>query len=224
MDLWKHHRKNVSAADAVYTTLREAILRGVIQAGDRLGEIQFAKVFRTSRTPAREALLRLESEGLATRVGSRGLTVGHLAPKQILDVYPVRELLYGLAARLAAQSLLPAELAQLVWMNEAMRAAVERGDYSELFRLNLEFHEAICVASRNNLLLQFTRHIHDWSRRFRETTVSFPGRGTETLKEHEALLKALDNHDPAEADRLAREHVRLALQARVRMLQSSDHW
>src|SRR5580658_9621148 len=140
-DLWKQYRDHHNAAEAVHMTLREAILHGVLRAGQPLGEIQLAEIFGRSRTPVREAVLKLESEGLAARVPRRGLMVAQITREEVLEVYAVREMLDGLSARLAAMGILPTELDRLVWLNERIRVAAAAGESKAMIQLNIEFHE-----------------------------------------------------------------------------------
>ncbi len=217
--VWKRFEKDPVASDAIYATLRSAILTGVLPAGERLAELQLAALFNRSRTPIREAILRLESERLAERSTRRGFVVGGIGREEILEVYAVREVLDGLSARLAAQGCLPAELEHLAWLNGRLKKAAQEKDHLLMVELNLEFHEAVGRASRNSLLLQFIRQIHDWARRFRDTTLSYPGRADEAAKEHDALLAALTQRDPEEAERIARAHMARATQVRVAMQQ-----
>jgi DNA-binding GntR family transcriptional regulator len=220
-EIWKKHRDHYNAAEAVYTTLREAILHGALPAGHLLGEIQLSEVFGRSRTPIREAILKLESERLAKRVSRRGLAVAQISREEILEVYAVRQMLDGFSARLAALAITPSEIERLGWLNERLRAAATAGDARAMIEVNIEFHELVCQASRNSLLLEFVKQIHEWVRRFPDTTMSEPGRGLEAVAEHEALLKALGERDPDTAERIARDHMGRARQLRVHMLQTA---
>jgi DNA-binding GntR family transcriptional regulator len=220
--LWRKYENEPVASDAIYATLREAILGGILPAGERLAELQLAAHFNRSRTPVREAIVRLESERLAERSARRGFVVGGISREEILEVYAVREVIDGLAARLAAQGCLPAELDHLVWLNRRLRKAGDQRDYRLMVELNIEFHEGVARASRNGLLLQFTRQIHDWVRRFTDTTFSYRGRAAEAVKEHDALLDALARRDPDAAERIARAHMTKATAVRIAMLQSAS--
>jgi DNA-binding GntR family transcriptional regulator len=220
-EFWKRYRGHHNAAEAVHMTLREAILHGVLPAGHALGEIQLAGVFGRSRTPIREAILKLESEGLAARFPRRGLVVAQITREEVLEVYAVREVLDGLSARLAALGTLPTELDRLVWLNDRLRAAADHGDANGMIQLNIEFHEAIGQSSRNSLLQEFMRRIHEWVRRFEDTTMSFPGRGLEAVAEHETLIDAIRAHDAEAAERIARAHMNRARQIRINMIQSA---
>jgi DNA-binding GntR family transcriptional regulator len=221
--LWKRSEDEPVAAEAIYATLREAILSGILVPGERLGEVHLASLFKRSRTPVREAILRLESERLTERSSRRGFIVGRITREEVLEVYAVRTAMDGLAARLAALGILPAEVEHLRWLNDRIREAAGQRDYRRMLNLNIDLHEGICRAGRNSLLLQFMRQIHDWVRRFPDTTFSYPGRSATAVAEHEALLDALERHDPEEAERVARAHMERAMQVRVAMLQSGNH-
>jgi DNA-binding GntR family transcriptional regulator len=219
-ELWRRFRGHHNAAEAVHMTLREAILHGVLPAGQQLGEIRLASIFGRSRTPVREAILRLEAEGLAARTARSGLVVAQITREEVLEVYAVREMLDGLSARLAAQGLLPNELDHIVWINDRLRMAAEQGDAKAMIDLNIEFHEAICRGSRNTLLQEFMQRIHAWVRRFENTTMSYGGRGLEAVAEHEVLIDALRSRNPEDAERIARQHMSRALQIRIAMMQA----
>jgi DNA-binding GntR family transcriptional regulator len=210
------------ATDAIYHTLRTAILTGVLPPGERLGEVPLGALFGRSRTPVREAILRLESERLAERAARRGFIVARIAREEVLEVYAIRTVLDGLAARLAAHAILPGEIAHLHWLNDRMREAADRRDFRQLAALNIDFHEEVCRAGRNALLQQFVRQIHDWVRRFPDTTLGVSGRAASAVAEHAALIDALERRDPDEAERSAREHMARALQVRIGMLQDGD--
>jgi DNA-binding GntR family transcriptional regulator len=217
--LWKRAANEAVAAEAIYTTLREAILSGVLAPGDRLGEEQLARLFKRSRTPVREAIFRLESERLTQRATRRGFVVGGMTHEQVLDVYAVRATLDGLAARLAAHAMLPVEIDRLRWLNAEMRHAAECEQYVAILNLNIQFHEAICRASRNSVVVQFMGQIHDWVRRFPETTLSYPTRAFEAIDEHDRLIDAFSRRAPEEAEHIALAHMEKALHVRVAMLQ-----
>ena len=219
--IWKRQQHIQSTSEAIYVTLRRAIVEGALPAGERLAENHLAAVFRRSRTPIREAILRLESERLAEHLPRQGLVVASIGREEILQIYAVRAELDGMAARLAAEGMMGTEFDHLVWLNDRVRQAAQQGDYDNVLNLSLEFHEGICRAGRNALLLHFMQQIHDMVRRFQRTTLTHPGRSTEAVEEHDAVLDAIKRRDPETADRLARDHIIRAMQLRIAMQQSS---
>lgn len=216
--LWRAQPVSGATSDMVYAVLHEAILSGMLSPGQRLAEVAFASLFNVSRTPVREALVRLEMTGLAHRVPRRGLVVGQITPQEIVEVYVVRETIDGLAAALAAQFATPGDIAHLASINGEFARAAERGDTSEMARLNLEFHTAIAAAARNSLLVQFLEHIHHLVRRFPGTTFQHRGRATVAIEEHEQLIAAIRAGDAERARRIASESMAKARQIRIAML------
>ena len=209
-----------AAADGVYEALREAIVSRQLQPGDRLAEEQLAKQFGVSRTPVREALLRLETEQFAARVARRGLVVRPIPEREVLEVYAVRAALDGLAATLAAEQATPPDIARIRWISRQIAEAAEQSNFAQMAELNIELHEAVCEAAHNSMLLIFMRQIHDWVRRFGsgDTTFSHPGRADTATAEHERVLDAIEAGNGELAGQLAREHMNRAREVRIAML------
>jgi DNA-binding GntR family transcriptional regulator len=198
----------------VYATLRDATIEGLVEPQERLSEEHLAQRFGVSRTPVREALLRLEAEHLATRISRRGLVVRRITVDEIFEVYAVREMLDGLAARLAAESASPPEIARLRWMNQQLKTAASEADYVHTTGLNIEFHEALVSCAHNGLLRQLARNGHDRVRRFPRTE-SYPGQTELTVMEHQRVIEAIERRDGHGAERCAREHIARARDSRV---------
>jgi DNA-binding GntR family transcriptional regulator len=217
--LWRRHSRGLASADAVHAVLREAILSGLLQPGERLAEETLAAQFGVSRTPVHEALARLEAEHVATRLSRRGLVVSSVTEEQILEVYAIRAVLDGLAARLAASNALPSELVELRGLHERLADLVRRDDLGGVVRANMDLHEALCRAAHSEMLLHFTHEIHSWVRRFGET--SYPGRGDEMLDEHAAILAAIEARNPRLAERQARNHMENNRRVRLLLLDGS---
>jgi DNA-binding GntR family transcriptional regulator len=204
---WQAHSAVANAADSVYHTLRGAIVEGQLDPGDSLIEWHVARQFGTSRTPVREALLRLEAEGLAFRVPRRGLVVRRISEHEVLEVYAVRLELEGLAAREAAREARPSDIAQLRWVNQRLGEAIKRGDTANVPSLTNEFHQSIASAARNTMLRRFIMQAQDWTRRVGTSTVALPGRRGAAVKEHERIIDAIAARDAERAEKLARAHI-----------------
>jgi DNA-binding GntR family transcriptional regulator len=204
---WEAHSATSNAADSVYHTLHSAIVEGHLDPGDSLIEWHVARQFGTSRTPVREALLRLESEGLAYRVPRRGLVVRLITEHEVLEVYAVRIALEGLAGREAALEAQPSDVAQLRWVNQRLAEAIQRGESASIPLVTNEFHQALATAAHNTMLRRFIVQAQDWTRQVGTPTVGLPGRRLAAVKEHEGLIDAIAAHDADTAERLAREHI-----------------
>lgn len=206
-----------STADAIHDAVAEGILSRILPAGWRLGEERLASLFSVSRTPVREALMRLESESLAARNRRSGLVVADVTAEQILEIYVIREALDGVAARQAAHFHSPVDIAALERVNDALAAAAAEGAYERMAALNVEFHTALARASRNEMLQRFVDQVHQAVRRFQRTTFSSPGRADEAVKEHVAIIEAVKRQDELGAEEAARGHMRRALATRMAM-------
>lgn len=219
---WDRRDRHVGAANAVHDTVRRLIVSGVLKPGTRLGEEDYARHFSVSRTPVREALLRLEAERLAERSSGRSLVVAGVTPDEILEIYVVRVAVDGLAARLAAESARPQEIANLRWLNDQLREASVEGDATRMAAINLQFHEAICKSGRNSFLLDLMITVHDRVRRFPGTTFSYGSRPVEALEEHDRMVDAIERREADEAERLARQHMTNAMGIRIQLLRIAE--
>jgi DNA-binding GntR family transcriptional regulator len=201
------HDSSLPSGERVYQGLRLAILRGQLVPGARLVELNLAAEFGVSRTPVREALKRLSAEGLVTSDASRGLIVRGLSFREVEEIYEVREVLDGLATRLAARRISPQELAKLELLVQMMDEHNQRGDVEGLVQDNVRFHEVICEAARNDWLQLTVRGMTDFVRRFSHTSYMNEERNDRVLEEHRAVISALERGDGEAAERLARQHV-----------------
>jgi DNA-binding GntR family transcriptional regulator len=215
--LFSRYSGNGSTADAIHDAVAEGILSRTLPPGWRLGEERLATLFSVSRTPVREALMRLESESLAARNRRSGLVVANVTAEQILEIYVIREALDGVAARQAAHFHSPVDVAALKRLNEALGEASAAGAWDQMAQLNVEFHTALARASRNEMLQRFVDQVHQAVRRFQRTTFSAPGRADEAVREHVAIIDAVERQDEAGAETAAREHMQHALAARMAM-------
>jgi DNA-binding GntR family transcriptional regulator len=209
-------RRNAATRGRVYARLREQILTGKLVPGTPLVALQLARTLRASRTPVREALLQLVSDGVAVETPG-GLVVKALSEEDILELYEVRIPLEAATARLAAVHGSPWHLAQIEALHEKMAAEAQRRDPDGawLATLNLDFHRAICEATRNRLLREFMSHIYDAMGRFVQTAFRRRPRLVEVVGEHARLVAALAARDPARAEQVARAHMEQAFEARM---------
>jgi DNA-binding GntR family transcriptional regulator len=197
--------------DAYYLLL-EAIDQGEFRPGDRLVESELAERFGVSRTPIREALQRLETQGVLARDG-RSLMVASLDHDQLGELYVVRAELEGLAARLAAQHAAPEEIRVLWDMIRRDRDVVGRPDV--LARANKRFHRQIHLASHNRYLIQQLEMVHRSMALLATTSLAAEGRGPKALEEHETIVRAIEARDGEAADAAIREHISRAFETRL---------
>ena len=204
--------------ERVYLAVLDAVRSGELKPGDRVREQDIAERLGVSRTPVREALGRLLGKGLLEQSGGRGLVVRTLAAGEVVDLYVMREIIEGAAARLAAQHASAPELAALADVHA--RFAASR-DERELARLNRQFHDSIHRAARNPYLDAAARELQDTIALLTVTTFSVAGRPEEAVGEHAAILDAIAARDADRAEQLARAHIRTALRVRLGLVESA---
>lgn len=192
----------------VYQILRQAIITEQIPAGERLVERKLAQQLGVSRTPVREAIRRLESEGLVRHISRKGVVVARMSPREVWDVYNIRSVLEGLAARLAAQWISAEELAELEDYLVQMEQAANDKDLERLNSLHPRFNEIIYRASRNPRLHRMINNLADYVTGFTRIGYTAPGRLREVSEEHRAIFEAIKRGDADEAEQQLRHHIK----------------
>lgn len=193
-----------SKEELAYHELRVAILSGVLHPGERLFPNDLAARFNVSTMPVRQALTRLELDRLVVRNPNRGLTVAPLSIKEVEDIYTLRAVMEGLATRLAANRLTPADLESLAAILEESEAAATSGYTDVLVDLNRRFHFTIYQGADNQILYDTLNNLWDLSSRYRPLYYADPGVPAQTLREHRRILAALQHGDASVAEELVR--------------------
>ncbi|HYT84482.1 MAG TPA: GntR family transcriptional regulator [Gemmatimonadales bacterium] len=199
-------------ADELYDHLREAIVRGELAPNERVIEEAVAARARVSRTPVREALHRLEVDGLV-RTSPRGTTVVEFSAEELAETCAVRDHLEGLAARLAAAQRTDLDLVMLDELTAEYEAAI--ADVGRIIDLNHEFHDIVWEAARNRFLTRQLSLVRALIERRDATTLSTEDRQREALVEHRAIVAALRACDADAAEAAALEHFHRASARRV---------
>ena len=214
--------RGASLADQAYQQIRRAIRQRRFRAGDRLREVELAEMFGLSRTPIREALSRLQAEGLAAENAQRGFTLIEFDHAMVTELYVLREALEGTAARLAARSIDDAELALLRTLQQEYAALLQQGREPDMAEKNRQFHEALCLCARNRFLLRTLDPVHDALGLLGESNLVNPERAIQNVTDHAAIIDALERRDGDAAESLVRAHVRAAYAARIKRMFSSS--
>lgn len=208
--------EQLSRGEFVHARLRDAIRAGRYPPGTRIRETEVAAWLNVSRTPVREALRRLQADGLLVFEPWRGVVVAELDQQQIVEFYAMRRVLDGAAARLAAQHASEPELA---YMEDCLNdAAPGKGDAAQMAEANRKFHDALFQAAHNRYLLKSAAALSDALALLKGTTYSFPDRADTAHEEHRALMDAIRAREPEKAERLARKHIAKAEKARLKLL------
>ncbi|OVZ64979.1 GntR family transcriptional regulator [Pigmentiphaga sp. NML080357] len=208
-----------SRGEQAYQYVRTAIRSGELAPGTRLREIELAELLGLSRTPVREALSRLESEGLVVNESGRGLVVTELDQSMINELYVMREVLEGTAARLAARHASDVEISALREIADRDAQLLEQPD--QLAVNNHFFHETLYRCAHNRYLLKTLNSLQESMSLLGPTTLAMPGRAQSSSREHQEMVAALEQRDPDLAERITREHIRAAYKVRLtRMLRN----
>jgi DNA-binding GntR family transcriptional regulator len=208
--------------ELVFESLREAIISGMLRPSERLMEIQLAEEMGVSRTPVREAIRKLELEGLVVMIPRKGAYVAGMSIKDIADVFEIRGALEGLAAELASERATDEELEVMERYLVKISEEIENGDLSKVVETDTDFHTLIYEASRNARLSQIINNLREQIQRFRTTSLSFPGRMKVALEEHRKIVEALSSRDGELARKLAQEHIENAENTMMGMIQHQD--
>lgn len=198
-----------------YERLKNAIVSGELVPGQPLVETALAEWCEVSRTPIREALTRLEHDGLVERT-DRGLAVRERSPDEILDIYEARIALEATAARVAAERRTSHDLLLLGRVADGMEALVD-GDVDRMVDLNGQFHRAIRKATRNEALIDLLERLDLHLLRYPATTLSSPGRWTVANQQHRELIESIAQRDAVAAAHIATGHFSDARDIRLRL-------
>jgi DNA-binding GntR family transcriptional regulator len=211
-------------ADGVYVALKQLIADGRVRPGQRLREIELAGRFGVSRTPVREALRKLEAEGLVASSPGGGLAVTVASPQEIMDAYLVREALEGLAARLAAERATDVDVLRLDATLRQIRAAAEAGEFERAVALSNQFDAVVFGASRSERLAGMIEAARAAQGRSLRASLRAPGRMAQAIEERAEILQAIRGRRPEAAEQATRTHLRRAREARLAQSLEDDAW
>lgn len=205
-----------SRSEHVYRRLRDAIQEGEFKSGHRVMEIEVADWLKVSRTPVRDAIRRLEAEGMLEHQPRNGLVVARLDRQAVMELYVMRETLEGTAARLCARHASDMEIQDLVDLVE--REQQMRGDFEALARHNLRFHAAIHRGAHNRYLEKSLLAVNDSMCLLGRPLMLLPHRAEAAAAEHARLVEAIQRRDSEAAADAAQSHVRAAQRERLKRL------
>jgi DNA-binding GntR family transcriptional regulator len=199
-----------------YRRLRDAIRDGSLKPGQRLMELDMAGWLKVSRTPVRDAMRRLEAEGMLAHEPRNGLVVARLDRLAVMELYVMREVLEGTAARLCARHASDMEVLELADLVAAERAL--QGNPAALLRHNRQFHEAVHRGAHNRYLEKSLLAVNDSMGLLGRPLMLLPHRARAAITEHAEIARAIQDRDADAAEEAARKHVRAAQRERLKRL------
>lgn len=193
--------------DVVFNTLRQAILTGELKPGERLMEIHLANKLGVSRTPIREAIRKLELEGLVTMIPRRGAEVAQITEKSLKDVLEVRRALDALSVELACDRISKEELDALAAACDTFEAATKTRDPKKIAQADVALHDIIVKATANTRLIQLVNNLSEQMYRYRFEYIKDESTHEQLVKEHRILYESIRGKDTETAAKTAKLHI-----------------
>ena len=204
--------------DVVFNTLRQAILTGELKPGERLMEIHLANKLGVSRTPIREAIRKLELEGLVTMIPRRGAEVAQITGKSLQDVLEVRRSLDALCAELACERISDEEIAALEAACKEFEEATYTKDARVIAAADVALHDIIIKATNNNRLVQLVNNLAEQMYRYRFEYIKDYSMHGRLVEEHRVIFEAIRKKDKATAAAAAVTHIDNQMESIARQL------
>lgn len=208
--------------DVVFNTLRQAILKGELKPGERLMEIQLATKLGVSRTPVREAIRKLELEGLVLMVPRKGAEVAQITEKSMVDVLEIRRALEELAVRLACERMTPEGLEELKQAEERFEKVLGKEDITVVAGADVEFHDAILRATDNQKLIQLLSQFREQMYRYRVEYLKREECHPQVIKEHQEIIQTIENRNKDEAAEYICNHIDSQVKAVADTIRQND--
>lgn len=193
--------------DVVFNTLRQAILRGELKPGERLMEIQLANKLGVSRTPIREAIRKLELEGLVLMVPRKGAEVADISEKSLRDVLEVRKALEELAVKLTCDKIKCAQIRELKHAAEEFRKTLKSSDITQIAEADVRFHDVIYEATDNQKLVQLLNNLREQMYRYRIEYLKRQEAYPQLLAEHEEIIRRIEGKEKELAAKIVCKHI-----------------
>jgi len=193
--------------DVVFNTLREAILKGDFAPGERLMEKQLAERLGVSRTPVREAIRKLELEGLVVMIPRKGAEVASITGKDISDVLVVRATLESLAVKLACKKMTEGDVQDLTAINDEFKRAAKAHEVKTVIKKDVEFHDTIFHSADNDKLISIINNLREQIYRYRVEYIYKMDNYDDLVEEHDEIVKAITKREGKLAADLALKHI-----------------
>ncbi len=212
---------NTNLRNQTYDIIKNMIILREIEPGKKINEEHIAKEIQVSRTPIREALCRLENEGIVTIIPRRGAFVSDLTENNVREILLIREVLEGLVVRLAVENMDAKTLQKLSKAIAKVSSIPEEDrDLVNYTRSEVDFHSILLSASNNQMLKNMMDMVNAHLQIIRLRTVVIPERAQKTVKEHQQILKAIEKGDAQSAEALMRKHVRSVRQVALKNIEA----
>ena len=222
MDLRPESIKVESLESQVSFRIREMIRQRVLTKGEKIKERDLCEQLGVSRTPVREALRTLKSEGLIDIIPNKGAFVSEPSIEKIKEIFEVMTLLEGEASRLAAERMQAEELKKFEAIHRELKFHHREKNSDKYLEINNQCHDFIRTMAKNQLLYELVRSLHDKILLYRSQQLNKEGRFDQSIKEHEELLAAFRKKDAKKAEKAMKKHLKNQEEALVELHQVKD--
>lgn len=200
-------KRSRSLSKEVYDALRKSIIRGELKPNQRLIEENLAAEMGASRTPIREAIQKLESENLVTKMPKGGFVVKPITVREIHEIFGIRSVLESYAAYLTTENLTEKTFKQLEKAVENFDQALEKGDMEKLIKYNTIYHDLLYKSSGSKILYEMINRLWDYFYRYRRVMLEVTETAEISSREHRAMLLAMRQGDSHRVETLVRKHI-----------------
>lgn len=205
--IWKDEELS-PIRDKVYQYIKQAIVQGVFKSGDRIIERELADQLNVSRTPIREALFRLESQGFVKTLPRKGVIVSKLSPEEVIEIFTILSALESLAMKLAAKKADPEQREELSRIIDEIEQALGQSDLDqEHWKFHFKINDVICRAAQSPRLTQMLDGLSDYIRAFVQVGYELHGRLRKAMEEHRDLAKAVRDGEAELAENFTKIHL-----------------
>ncbi len=216
-----HIRPNLS--EAVYEVIKEWLVNETLETGAKIKEGEIAKQLGVSRTPVREAIHKLEREGLVEIIPRYGTFVASIFPKDIQEIYDIRGALETLALKSGFLHINKKKLLEMKQLHERCEEPLKKGNLSPFLKMDAKFHDFIIKASGNRRLAQLMGNLKTQIRVSKLESLSVPGRAEKSLEEHKNIISAMLEEDEKKAEKLLKEHTNKAKKNLLHLINERQH-
>jgi DNA-binding GntR family transcriptional regulator len=214
----------ITETDQSYAQLHQAIVRGKLLPNERLVEMELAQKLGVGRAAVREALARLEQDGLVEREPNRGARVRLVTLEEAVEMFEARAVLEGLALRYAARNAGAPEIAELQAIVDRMAQCLAAGDLLAISDLNAELHALLLRIANHRTVLRLLERLQAHHVRFQYRMILVPGRAAHSVQEHRTIVNAVAHHDEDAAEAAMRQHLTHSAEVLRQSSQHTNHW
>jgi len=194
-------------SEDIAESIKKAIIRGKFKPGEKISEGELAESMGTSRTPLREAFRKLENEGFIEIIPRKGAVVTEIYPEEASDLYQIKSVLEGLAAKLAMSRITEKEIDKLEKINEDLKSLIDKNDIEMFYKTHQRFHEVFVKSSGNDRLIQMVRNLNDHFKRYGIVSLTLPGQFESATRQHAEIVEAFRQGDEKQVEAKVRKNV-----------------